>query len=244
MDRSWLSEDIYGFAYRGGKTRLLRAHQRMLERCAMTAGAIVIRCLPAWSRVKDSFSKRAPEEYLDNVAQLRLVYEGYEALQTELPMVTYNYGTKRLPAMPPPPVANRPGAGWWVPGRQILMVGDRTNTTRNQAETARVPFVAFDKLGCSAWLADELEKTLVMESQLYWVNSYRPDGAPEHYDWVDELQPRIVCLLGNRAEEWWSKKPTDSAYVRVVGKFPHPQHHKRFFHDKPYKLGTFLRRWV
>lgn len=244
MDRSWLSEPIYGRVMRG-KDRLLREHVRMLERCAMSADALVINCLPVVEVCLASFRARKDGEYPQREEQIRQIHAGYGLLQanTDLPVVEYDYMHDTVPVKPyqtPAPILNQgPGGGWWMPGKVFLLMGDRTNTRRNQAETARVPFVSFSHLGCSGWLAAELEDAGIDESELYWVNAYESDGTPTNHEFLNRLNPHCVFALGRRAGEWINSVSWGGAQVEV----PHPQYHKRFHSRTRYPLiDEILRR--
>ncbi len=91
FDRSWLSEEPYGNAYRGGRSRLIQSQIMVLERLAMKCGAVVVRCQPPWEIVKNNFINADREEYLDNVSQLREVFELYVNQGTDLPCAVYDY---------------------------------------------------------------------------------------------------------------------------------------------------------
>ena len=93
MDRSWLSEPIYGEVYRNGDNRIDMPRRRMLERAALSRGAVVIHCQPDFEVCAKAFSSRTEDEYLDNLAQLQQVYDGYETLaqRTALPTIHYDY---------------------------------------------------------------------------------------------------------------------------------------------------------
>lgn len=238
MDRSWLSEAPYSLAFRGGRSRLLPAHQRMLERCAITAEATVINCLPSWETVLASYMSRQQSEYLKETSQLKQVWDWYHWLDeaTDLPVQFFDRTEVDVPPLIAFPNNRGPGAGFWRTGKVALIVGDRTNTRRNDAETARVPFVSFSGLGCSGWLADLLTHAGIQEINLYWVNAFRPDGTPEDFDFVELLQPVEIFALGRRAAE----RLTGLGIKHVTA--PHPQHHKRFHSARPYPLIKHLRK--
>ena len=98
FDRSWLSEEPYAIAYRNGHKRLIPSQIRLLERLAMKCGAVVVRCQPEWEVVKHNFINADREEYLDNVDQLRVVYNLYVDQKTDLPSVVYDYTMNDSPA--------------------------------------------------------------------------------------------------------------------------------------------------
>lgn len=245
MDRCWLSEPIYGKAFRGGVNRLRREHVRMLERAAMSADALVINCLPHMEVCLNTFRERRQEEYLQREEQLKMVWHEYSKLyaHTDLPVIEYDRVHDKSPYdyqnRTPTPIINRgPGGGWWMPGKVFLLVGDRTNTKRNHAETTRVPFVSFSHLGCSGWLAAEFEDAGIDESELYWINAYEPDGTPTSVKFVDQLQPKHIFLMGRRAKEWLDEDAKNEVWSDNIQatEVPHPQYHKRFHSGTRYPL--------
>lgn len=97
MDRCWLSEPIYGAAFRDGQDRIGPGRARALERLAQCCAVVVVRCLPPWRTVVDNYVQRHGQglEMLDKVEQLAEVYQGYQQLSTSLPMVDMDY-TRRF----------------------------------------------------------------------------------------------------------------------------------------------------
>lgn len=79
MDRSWLSEPVYGRAARGGLTRMTDREEQMLVSAAWVARAVVVLCLPPYEACLSAWASRPAEEYLKKSAQLRAVYDGYAA---------------------------------------------------------------------------------------------------------------------------------------------------------------------
>lgn len=79
LDRCWISEKPYGIAFRGGADRLNNGLNRYLDKCAFKfAGYVrVFLCMPSWETVKKNYLARRGKEYLDSLAQLRLVYDYY-----------------------------------------------------------------------------------------------------------------------------------------------------------------------
>ncbi len=67
MDRSWLSEPIYGSVYRKGDNRIDMPRRRMLERAALARGVVVIHCQPDFEVCMQTFKDRIEDEYLDNI---------------------------------------------------------------------------------------------------------------------------------------------------------------------------------
>lgn len=239
LDRSWLAEPIYGRAYRNGQDRVGVAGRRMLDRVALSLGGVVVRCAPAFERCAAAFTRRkaAHGEYLDNEAQLRAVYHGYqEDLRTDLPVVDFNYVVDSAPDLWHRVAAQRslgndgPGIGRWAPGEVTLLVGDRMNSSGDWD----LPFVSFNRGGCSGWLAEGLEAEGVAERDLYWINSTDLDGRSTDAAFVAALRPRQVIALGANAAKWCEVNKV--AHVTV----PHPQFWKRFKMREPYPLLGLL----
>ena len=239
MDRSWLSEPIYGRAYRHGEDRVKVAGRRMLDRVALSLGAVVVRCAPPFKACAEAFTRRKANngEYLDNVEQLRAVYTGYsDDLRTDLQVIDFDYTTMKMNELwarieRVRPLQNLgPGIGRWAPGEVTLLVGDRMNSSSDWD----LPFVSFNAGGCSGWLADGLENASVPESDLYWVNSTAQDGTPISAEFVAELRPTKVIALGANARTWCDGHGLDATKV------PHPQFWKRFKSTEPYQLFSVL----
>lgn len=250
MDRSWISEPIYGAAYRGGANRISVAQRRMLERVALGRGAGVVLCRVPWSLCAENFKRRKAEggEYLDDTAQLKVVYDGYRALEApdRLPtrnVVRFNYASRDVVPTAlavaenlEAPLNLGPGIGAWAPGKSILIVGERPGGGGGRWH---LPFVSLRRDGCSAWLADLLEEGGIPEAALYWVNAYdgrEGTGAKLDHRFVDALAPRAVVALGDVAARWCRE-----AGIGYDG-FDHPKHHKRFNHSKPYPLISEVKK--
>lgn len=127
-----------------------------------------------------------------------------------------------------------PGAGAWRPRQSLLLVGDRPNSLRHGELKHRLPFVSMHNSGCSLWLAEQLEAAGIPEEALYWINAFDHLDRPTPFDFLAELQPRVIVALGANAARWCQQ--ADVAYHQVA----HPQHHKRFHGDEAYALGALL----
>lgn len=79
MDRSWLSEPIYGRAVRGTAGRISHQDQVYLEAKSSCAAAVVVFCLPSAEVCLDAWRKRRDVEYVDDESQMRAVHRGYVA---------------------------------------------------------------------------------------------------------------------------------------------------------------------
>jgi len=252
LDRSWLSEPIYGAAYRGGANRIMRWQRRMLERVALGRGASVVLCRTPWRTCKENFQRRKAEggEMLDDTKQLRAVYDGYAKLERELepgPMFEYNYETTIADCLalaldgPRAPVENLgPGIGRWAPSKSVLLVGERPGGFGGRWH---LPFVSLRADGCSAWLAEQLEEYDIPESALYWVNAYESVDVPLDPHFLTALQPKHVFALGEEARDWCVAHLRDHGVGREEwSPHFHPQYHKRFHSKKPYPLIKELKQ--
>jgi thymidylate kinase len=242
MDRSWLSEPIYGAAMRDGENRITVWQRRMLERLALSRSAVVVLCLPRLDVCRQTYLARKGEEYLDQVQQLEKVHRGYVEVSkdnTVLRTVIYNYEVDEPESFlefvesSRPPRNDGPGVGSWRPGHTTLLVGDRPNYPERYGD---LPFVA--DTGCSPWLAERLEESGVPEDELYWVNATDAEGNPTNPDFLEDLRPYRVVALGNRARAWLCRRAgVSEARFHTV---EHPQFWKRFHHREPYPLLEVL----
>lgn len=252
LDRSWLSEPIYGAAYRGGTNRISVAARRALERVALGRDAAVVMCRVPKLRCFENFRRRKAEggEYLDDVKQLNAVYDGYKRLtyaagyggaftdrwwhydftdeekNVDGLAVDLNYGSAKTENL-------GPGIGAWRPGEVTLLVGERPGGFGGRWH---LPFVSDQ--GCSAWLAEQLEAAKIPERDLYWINARQSRGERDWTwsDFLDDLRPKKVIALGEDAVAWCQDATT--SYVAV----DHPQYWKRFHHSKPYPLIKEIKR--
>lgn len=240
-DRAWLSEPIYGRVYRGGANRVGPAYRRMLERLAWTRQAVVVVALPPFRLVRERWRATDRMEYLDDVGQLRRVWNAYAKLDVDLPIVRATEAD-----LDPGKLAERivevrpfrplgPGGGAWLPGEVTLIVGDRPGTPTSDVPDYGVPFVSFSRVGCSYFLAEALEAAGIPESTLYWVNAYERSGKRTDPGFVDLLQPKRVVALGFHAAAWCER--AGIAYDQVH----HPQHWKRFHYRRRYPLVDLLK---
>lgn len=237
LDRAWISEPIYGEAYRNGVNRVTVAQRRMLERVALGRGAGLVFCRVPWNVAAPKFTERKKigAEMLTDLSELRLVFRGYEesmreAFTPNVALFDYTSAstptalaiTEDLEAAP----NTGPGIGAFATG-SILLIGDRPGGLGGRWH---LPFVSLTAGGCSEWLAEQLEEYDIHERALYWVNA--SDGVQTtRADFVDALKPRAVVALGDAAARWC----TNVARVPFV-QVDHPQHWKRFHHSESYPL--------
>lgn len=222
LDRCWHSEPIYGPVYRG-QSRLTRAQVRMLDRIAITYSARLALCLPALETCLEVFNSRHGEEMLDNTDQLRAVYQQYATWPNQLPTVIYNWQEPEAEVtyerLLTPATA--------VP--QFVLVGDSPGP-EHLVGFEHVPFVSASYNGCSWWLAEQLDSIGVPERDLRFINAHQADGTETDPTEVFNLGPQIVVALGTEATFWCQR------HGIVCEAVQHPQYHKRFKHNQPYKL--------
>jgi thymidylate kinase len=237
MDRSWLSEPIYGHVYRGGANRVDMPRRRMLERVALSRGAVVVHCQPSFEKCADTFIERSDIEYLDTIEQLKLVYNEYEQLKqhTALPIIHYDYTEDALSDLvqqlhDKSYTNNHSGGGCFRQGN-ILMLCDKGPRTNVRASAAVVPFINFqDNDGPSRMLAETLEREGVTEDQIYWINTQSYLGTPTDPGFINELKPAKIFALGNNAYTWALNND-----VRAH-KLPPPLYHMQNFPNQPYHI--------
>jgi len=239
MDRSWISEPIYGTVYRGGANRIDLPRCRMLERTALSRGGIVIHCQPSFEACAKAFESRPEEEYLDNVKQLKEVYEEYEALQlmTSLPVVHYDYEQDSIDDLLDkieyvyfPRINKASGGGCFKEGN-ILMLCDRGPRTNVRESAVVIPFINFnDDDGPSRMLADALTNDNITEDQVYWINTQTYQGVPTDPSFINKLKPSRIFALGNNAYTWALNNNVKAT------KLPPPLHHLQNYPNLPYNI--------
>lgn len=237
MDRSWLSESIYGRVFRGGVDRVGMTARRHLERMAMRHGAVVVLCLPPWEKVKEQWLKRknadSDAEYLDKIEQLEQVYNLYTHLRidTDLPIVHYDYTVhgSQLTLLKDEVAraAMRPHKTVGTVGNldaKVILVGDKPSDHTDQDVMMQWPFCSFSTQGSSRWLTSHLDATQISEASLLWVNA--SSGLYQ----IKDLYARTVIALGQAASDALTAAKIPHLMAR------HPAHHKRFHSSEPYEL--------
>lgn len=237
MDRSWISEPIYGEVYRNGQNRIDMPRKRMLERVALSRGVVVIHCQPDFETCAETFEKRPDEEYLDDINQLEQVYEEYEALPliTNLPTVHYDYTCdtvdELLDKVAKVSTKNEASGGGCFKQGNILMLCDKGPRTNVRASAVVIPFINFlDNDGPSRMLAEALEHEGVMEKEMYWINTQTYQGTPTEPDFIQKLKPSKIFALGNNAYTWALNNN-----VKAI-KLPPPLHHMQNYPNQPYLI--------
>lgn len=97
LDRSWISEQVYGEVYRKG-SRLTVEMQNTIEAAAADAGVAVIVCLPPLPAVLQVWEARKGQEYLTHQKAVTDVWHRYagRAYTTRFFPTIYDY-TQRQP---------------------------------------------------------------------------------------------------------------------------------------------------
>lgn len=230
FDRSWLSENPYGVAFREGQDRLGDGSRRMLERLALRCGAVMVRCNPGWDNVLKSYLSRKHLEMLDNDGQLKQVFELYEREHTDLPEVhfdyTVGYGQLSYETVESQRTERHPlgaqTAGNW--GANIVLIGDSFAERKDNDALYQWPFASFSHAGCSQWLAKQLDIVDCSELGLLWVN------ADQDLSFLHDLKPGHVIALGDAAYSQLYK-------LKIAAQCaPHPQAFKRFNYRQRYPL--------
>lgn len=237
LDRSWLSEGVYGPVFREG-SRLPPYQVRMLERIALRCETQVVLCLPPLERCLQTFRERRGEEMLERESELTEVHGRYWRLESALPVRLYDFtATNASPThvlaltQPSAPHAVHVGSAGNLQA-PVVLVGEQFAEHKNQDPLVQHPFVSFNRAGCSAWLTEQLQG-IVTEDQLLWVNADVGDQALALL--ISRYRRKAVVGLGVQAH----------AALRRLGvtfhSFNHPQHAKRFAHHAAYELITLLR---
>ena len=230
LDRCWLSEPIYAKHYRQSVSRIWPEHQRMLERAALKARAVVVLCLPALKTALQAFLS-GREEMMQSADQLRRVYGGYlDEFKTELPVITYDWENNSYENLYH--LLNRARS----PAPRVVLLSDRANVRTHAQDIFQVPFVSFIGTGCSEWLSRQLDEAEIPEKYLMWLNAYSSSGDPLEASTLPAGVP--VFALGRNASKWCVDNQIAHRY------FNHPQAHKRFASHEPYALIKELQRVV
>lgn len=241
LDRSWVSEGVYGPIMRNG-TRINVAQRRALERFALGCGAIIIMCLPSYEACKRTYLSRRESEYLPDESFLKRVYNEFATLidNQVVPTFLYNYERETSRTLyldmvhdtRQAYVNHGPGVGAFR-DRTTLIVGEQVS---HATAAVLFPWMSWDLRGCVGWLSDQLESWGVSERDLYWINALddrgnevRPGG------WLERLNPRRVIALGQIAGAWVQKHRALMKHAQRYD-YAHPQHWKRFHHNEQYPM--------
>lgn len=239
-DRCWLSEPIYGRAFRHGDDRVGEINARHLERFALRHGAAIVLCMPSYEAVFEKWKERKGEEYLKSADQLKKVYDSYAALRecTSIPILLYDYTRHQPDSLiqalehqrpQAHPVQHHTGGNWTAP---VVLVGDKFSELKDADCNWRVPFGSFDPAGSSHWLTHQLASAEINEVDLLWVNADQP------LSWLAERHSELVIALGEAADQ----KLTEYKIPHV--KAQHPQYAKRFGGKDHYELPDFISQYL
>lgn len=238
VDRAWPSEPIYAARVHRRAPRLSAIERRLLERVALAAGTVLVRCDPGWEAVRASYHEHG-DRLIASEEQLRLIWDDYRALTSELATCTHDYRVAtpvdalHWAKMRGPVVAPYGVVGRWAPGETVLLVGERPN-----GKATDTPFVSNHTGGCSQWLAAQLAEAGVRERDLTWANAFTARGRELSPKVVRDLRPRAIVLLGVVAWAWYRETYPGSDFAHRV---THPQYHKRFHARKTYPLIPLLK---
>lgn len=123
------------------------------------------------------------------------------------------------------------GAGNYVPGVKVFLVGERTSHPEKNKHHA--PFCSTK--ACSGWLNKLLCEANIDERDLFWVNALDNDGTPVDLGSMHSyLKPVHAFALGKTAERQLA------VYNIAYTAFTHPQYWKRFRSKEPYPLINAL----
>ena len=233
VDRMYYSELVYAPIYHKVQQRYGNM-TRMLDRVIMGYDRVVVMCLPDYETCHKAWAS-GREEMVKDEAEFKKIYEAYAQLKINTPHVYYDWTKETIDDLIEKvqalnfPKNQGPGIGLFKEGN-ILIVGDKPS---NPLLGFDLPFVHLD--GCSPWLADQLAKTGVPESSLYWVNGFGVDGAMTDPSFIDKLEPSKIIALGSQAHRWCE--------IAGVNHFrtEHPQYWKRFRNADIYPLVNILR---
>jgi hypothetical protein len=240
MDRSWLSEPIYGHIYRNGLDRVEPDRARILERLAMRCRVVVVRCMAPYEEHERLFLSRKGEEMLADTTQLRGVYDLYDqGMGSHLHVVDYDRTTVTLSQIEAsiqfwlntqePHPLNWPTAGNLK--APIALVGEEFAYHQPDDCLYQWPFGSLSGGGCSRWLAKQLDEGGIHERLLFWVNSDAPAPLLKEC-----LKDKIVISLGYEA-----RTRLEDAGIKSHP-FHHPQYWKRFHHGEEYLLPQLIRK--
>lgn len=248
MDRSWISEAIYGTVHRQHDRVAIGA--RLLERLAWRCSAVLVHCHPPYDVVLKNWAARKGDEYLQQEQSLRRVYAGYQAGQDLVPLsslntVTHDYtkltssyhslATAIALLRRPPHHVDFCTAGNYA--ASVLLVGEKFTDATNADPWYQWPFGSFSGGDCSRWLASRLEEADVGEDRLFWANADMDlPTILKRWDERREASRRIIIALGDAAGA-----ALYAAGERCFLRAPHPQFHKRFRTKEPYALMDLLK---
>lgn len=239
LDRSWLSEPVYGTVFREGQDRLGPIGQRLLERLALRCGAVVVWCQPPLESIQENYRQRNQKEVLNGrevrMDKLEQLIRLYRQQTTDLPNLIFDYTKKeddrllefrvedQRTLLHPLKLAS---AGNWQ--AKLIIVGQDFAFQKDQDPMYQWPFASFSKEGCSQWLTQQLEIAEKSEHDVLWVNADQDlSGLP----WSGKK----ILTLGEHATSTIA-----TTYGKTPIPIPHPQAWKRFHDGERYPLLNYL----
>ena len=232
LDRSWYSEPIYAAVHRKQPSRITTTYRRMLERAALSRGALIIKCLPSFEACLESFNSRP--EYLGNTAELEEVYRKYSKWGESfigVPSIDYNYETMRVEDIIDKIIAhdssNPYGGGGAFQTGNVLVLCSKWRVANVKPSAVVIPYVNFNEdvsetPSASKVITDELENLGLPESSIYWVNVESTAGVVLSTQIIAELQPSRIIAIGAQPLQWCKANGVEAQCVT------HPNKNKPF----------------
>lgn len=192
MDRSWISEPIYGKHVRSGLNRVSLDARRALERGALSAGGVVVRMAASFDFCSRNWADRTGRvEYVRSANQFRRIWADYRDLEPGLPVVAVDpeedhpagFVADRVLEVSLPNLG--PGSGCFRRGCVLVVTGPVVPLASGRPHE----IVAFEELQ-------------VPEMDMYWVQAGASTG------FLEVLEPRHVVAVGPVAAEWTAEART------------------------------------
>jgi len=185
LDRSWMSEWVYGASMRDGNVRLNDVDGRMLDRLAWRCETLVVFCEPPLKKTEQVF--RTTKQYVDNLSTHRAIYRTYrDERLTSLPNITWDYtqhpddpfltfmSEVRILRSEPHPTNVQSVGNLEAP---FLVVGESFAKHNDFGSFYRYPFVSFKPGSSAYWLTEQLDKYQAAghhnfdEANFLWINA-------------------------------------------------------------------------
>lgn len=187
LDRSWLSEPIYGSVCRS-MSRIDAADLRTLDRAAWRGGARVI---VAQRGLGSSQSSAAERPSYPDLEQLERIWEAYRGpLPTSLRVETYNWEEGDQPPSfglrhfkERHPTWSCSAGNIQAPTVLVIPLHDHSNFD----SAVRLPGVTFDRRSRERWLTEALDEATVEESELCWFGgTFNVYQFASLFDWEEK----------------------------------------------------------
>lgn len=242
LDRSWYSESIYGDVYRSGANRIPMIYRRMLERAALSRGAILVKCLPSLEACLEAFEGRP--EYLDSTAQLTQVFNAYHDWtfhRDDFPAVVYNreleFNRETHKAIlrytPENPYS---GGGRYAKGN-VLVLCSKWRVAHVKPGAVVVPYVNFNETfegtpSASNVITTEFERQSIPEQDIYWVNVENTRGETLDSSIIEDMAPSHIIAIGAQPLQWCRANGVEHHHVSQ------PRPGQQFNLDGVFRDGT------